>query len=322
LPHAQLPSPPLTIKLIRSYPACQILAWVNVKMAALAGDWTLIQVGYHRQTAVVAARMDQNPIRRKFIEWAVDYLRVRGNEEITQIALLEAWTAIPIETRGTLLGTPRVPIPELYFQVRCGVKLTMAELRKLALEVPEISPAPSQADGAQESGGDGYIGEVGTGEAWDASSAEDDGYVWHEAAPQAGGAGAVAAAAGPAAPGAHGGASGLVAAAASTNAAGTADAADADAAPAAGVAVAARGEAAGGAAANPGPPAAQEGHGGASGPAACVETRESPRESRLERARALPPLASRNSCPRTSALRHRPAAPVCPYIRILVDCLF
>ena len=33
---------------------------------------------------------------------------------------------------------------------------------------------------------------AGTDEAWDELSAEDDGHLWHEAAPQAGGAGAVA----------------------------------------------------------------------------------------------------------------------------------
>jgi hypothetical protein len=113
-------------------------------MAALAGDRTLIQAGYFRNTDVVAARMEQNPTRRKFIAWAVDYLRERGNEEITHIALLQAWHAIPIETRCALLDTPREnpPKPDIYFADRCGVKLTMAELWKRALEVPAISPAP------------------------------------------------------------------------------------------------------------------------------------------------------------------------------------
>ena len=165
VPPALWPSPPLTLQLVKSYLGSQILAWENVRMAALEGDWTLIQVGYNRQTDMVAARMQQNPTRRKFIAWAVNYLREQNNEEITKNELLDAWNAIPSATRRTMLCVSKVPKCETYFGKRCGVKLTMEELwQRVALEVPEISPAPSQADGAQESGGDGYTGEAGTGE--------------------------------------------------------------------------------------------------------------------------------------------------------------
>ena len=73
VPPALWPRPPLTLQRVKSYLGSQILAWENVRMAALEGDWTLIQVGYNRQTDMVAARMQQNPTRRKFSAWAVNY---------------------------------------------------------------------------------------------------------------------------------------------------------------------------------------------------------------------------------------------------------
>ncbi len=72
---AQSPSEPLTIKLMKSYLGCQFSAWENVRMAALANDWTLIQVEYYRHTNVVAARMDRNPTRVNFIAWFIDKTR-------------------------------------------------------------------------------------------------------------------------------------------------------------------------------------------------------------------------------------------------------
>ena len=145
VPESEWPSPPLTIQNIKSYLGGQTLAWENVKMSALAEDFTLIQIGYFRNTDVVATRAQRNPTRQRFIAWAVDYIRQRrGIQEITQRVLLQAWNAIPAETRITLLDTPRKkpPQPEIWFITHCGVKLTMEELWKRALEVPEISPAP------------------------------------------------------------------------------------------------------------------------------------------------------------------------------------
>ena len=57
-----------TITIIQGYVASHYLSWENVRMAALAADWTLIQGGYNRNKELVETRMEKNPSRRKAAE--------------------------------------------------------------------------------------------------------------------------------------------------------------------------------------------------------------------------------------------------------------
>jgi hypothetical protein len=75
------------------------LQFENVRTAAIANDFTLVQVGYFRNEILVADRIVSNLDRQRFIAWAVDLLRSRraldGHETMDKAQLLAAWAEVP-----------------------------------------------------------------------------------------------------------------------------------------------------------------------------------------------------------------------------------
>ncbi len=101
------------------------LHFENIRQAAIAGDFTLIRIGYYRNEGWLAAKAENNQGRRNFIAWAVALLKQRHPAEIDQDELLQIWSAIPKDERHR--------IARAFFRAVSGVKLDMAELRKRAL---------------------------------------------------------------------------------------------------------------------------------------------------------------------------------------------
>jgi hypothetical protein len=49
------------------------LVFQNIKVAAMNRDFSLVQIGYNRNEARLAAEAETDPDRKAFVEWAVDY---------------------------------------------------------------------------------------------------------------------------------------------------------------------------------------------------------------------------------------------------------
>ena len=69
------------------------LQFENIRSAALAGDFTQIRIGYYRNEALLTARAENNPGRRKFIAWAVAQLKERHPAHVRQEELLQIFPA-------------------------------------------------------------------------------------------------------------------------------------------------------------------------------------------------------------------------------------
>jgi hypothetical protein len=104
------------------------LDFENVRAAALAGNFQLIQIGYYRNEARRTAMAESNPDRRKFIEWAVDQIKRRLPKRMTQAELLRVWASLE-DAQQKEISTVN---PTGWFKTVCGVKLEMEELRNRA----------------------------------------------------------------------------------------------------------------------------------------------------------------------------------------------
>jgi hypothetical protein len=136
----------MTAPRIRGYITNHYLNWENIRSAALADDFTLIQVGYFRNKQVAGPRLESNKARpgQNFIAWAVAQLQSRCPEKISKRALLSIWDALPLPTRLSMGSAQE------FFRSRCGVKLTMEGLQELAFP---NSPAPWQCVACASVGG-------------------------------------------------------------------------------------------------------------------------------------------------------------------------
>jgi hypothetical protein len=71
------------------------LVFQNIKDAAINRNFSLIEIGYNRNEAFLAAKAKTDPARKAFVERAVDFIRSNGkiHRKITREALFEAWSA-------------------------------------------------------------------------------------------------------------------------------------------------------------------------------------------------------------------------------------
>jgi hypothetical protein len=97
------------------------LVFQNIKNAALSKDFTLVQIGYNRSEALLAAKAETEPDRKAFVEWAVAYIRSKGKIKINKESLSAAWSA---------RGGPTCA--KSFFTSMLGTALSMQELRTLA----------------------------------------------------------------------------------------------------------------------------------------------------------------------------------------------
>jgi hypothetical protein len=132
------------------------LQFDNIRAAALAGDFTLIRIGYYRNEALLTARAENNQGRRKFIAWAVAQLKERHPEHICQEELLQIWNALPQDERHRIT-TASV---KGFFKAVGGVRLCMADLQTRALQ--ELG-APHAGVGSAPGAGTGEGGEHQSG---------------------------------------------------------------------------------------------------------------------------------------------------------------
>jgi hypothetical protein len=79
------------------------LQFENVRTAAIASNFALIQIGYFRNENLVADRIVSDKDRKRFIAWAIDLLRSRraldGHGIMEKEQLLKAWDEIPESQR-------------------------------------------------------------------------------------------------------------------------------------------------------------------------------------------------------------------------------
>ena len=129
------PAPPVERDKIRGFFTNRSLQWENIRSAALAKDFTRIQVGYYRSEALAVARASQNGGRQRFIAWAVKELQKSPNRTILKQELLDAWSKLPHETTQSITKVQAYR----YFQLIDGVKLTMEELQRRASHVSELA---------------------------------------------------------------------------------------------------------------------------------------------------------------------------------------
>ena len=135
------PAPPVERDKIRGFFTNRLLQWENIRSAALAKDFSLIQVGYHKNELLAVARASQNGGRQRFIAWAVKELQKSPQGTILKEDLLEAWSILPQETTQSITKVPAAR----YFNYIDGVKLTMEELQRLAF--PHRGHNPRAASG-------------------------------------------------------------------------------------------------------------------------------------------------------------------------------
>jgi hypothetical protein len=100
------------------------LAFQNIKDAALKQDFSLVQIAYNRNEALLAAKAATDPDKTAFVEWAVEYIRSKSTsrDKITQARLFVAWSADGVQRRN----------PKSFFIATRGTPLTMKDLNMLA----------------------------------------------------------------------------------------------------------------------------------------------------------------------------------------------
>jgi len=124
------------------------LGFHNIKEAALLKNFSLVQIGYHRNEDLLAAKAAKDPARKAFALFAIDYLRNSNTKrKITRELLFAAWSA-----HG---GQPHAKI---FFTAAVGTPLSMQELWSKAF--PDglgRRPAPA-ADGLEDDSEPGGVG--------------------------------------------------------------------------------------------------------------------------------------------------------------------
>ncbi len=113
------------------------LVFQNIKVAAINRNFSLVQIAYSRNEALLAAKADTDPDRKAFVGWAVDYLRSNSKiiRKIRRDDLFEAWTA----RRGQTYA-------KTFFTATRGTPLSMQELRMQAFPDGRSRwPAPAAA---------------------------------------------------------------------------------------------------------------------------------------------------------------------------------
>ena len=115
LPTLAAPEPPVQRGSITSFFSNRYLQFDNIRAAAEANKFDLIQIGWLRNEALVAQRVATNEGRNAFIAWAVALLQSLGHAtsvNYKQDDLLAHWNALPeSEQRESLDQSQRAILP-------------------------------------------------------------------------------------------------------------------------------------------------------------------------------------------------------------------
>ena len=89
------------------------LGFQNVKDAALQQDFSLVQIAYARNEALLAAMAATDQDKTAFVAWAVEYLRSNRGTKISQPKLFSAWLAGGAQRRNPKSFFTTTPVPRL-----------------------------------------------------------------------------------------------------------------------------------------------------------------------------------------------------------------
>ena len=145
---------------VKGYLTNEYLNFDNIKAAASAGDFRTVAVAYFRNEQLVAYRIENNPVRQRFIAWAVSHLHTLCRAcFIRQQKLLKIYEGLP-SCHVNSMGLPTKASVNDFFRNRGGCKLTVEQLRALAFPTAHAQYAqsscnePLQRNDTPESGDD------------------------------------------------------------------------------------------------------------------------------------------------------------------------
>ena len=144
----------------------------NIKAAAAANKFDLIQIGWFRNEALVADRVAANEGRNAFIAWAVALLQSLGfatSVNYKQDDLLANWNALPERERQSMTRSN----PASYFVLRDGIRLTMKDLLDRAFQIGGLAGGSGEDWSEYDGGGQGMSSGDGSSSILAVSSGRD-----------------------------------------------------------------------------------------------------------------------------------------------------